>query len=227
MNQFPGIVSLFIACIELVLLINIIVFSEKNKTNKLIIAIVSLLFGYQSMEFFICYSACTAPIAVYSAFVIITFLPPLLLTLVFTIKQNKTDKTITLIFLPAVFLLSYYLFVIPNFVVTECTVLFAAYDMPLGDLYGVVYYSPIIISVILLLKMLYNPNYEKEKTNLIIILSGILSAFVPVALIIAAFPNLIDYVESFFCKSASLIAITLSIVAIRNKEKLKETKNAE
>ena len=226
MNQFPGVVSLFIACIELVLLINLFVFAEKNRTNKLIITIVALLFGYQFMEFFICYTGNYSHVFVYLAFVIITFLPPLLLLLVFTI-QKKKSKLLFVIFLPAVLLLGYYFFVMQDFIITECTVLFAAYDMPLGDLYGVVYYSPIIISVILLGKMISLSEYKKEKINLYVMLFGVLGAFVPVALIIAAFPNLIDYVESFFCKAASLIAITLSIVAIRNKEKIKEVDNGE
>jgi hypothetical protein len=36
------------------------------------------------------------------------------------------------------------------------------------------------------------------------------------------FPFLLDYVESFFCKAASLIAITLTIFAIRNSDKTKK-----
>ena len=97
--------------------------------------------------------------------------------------------------------------------------------MPLGDLYGVVYYSPVIISIYLLVKMVYNPIYKEKKINLLIMLWGLLLAFIPVALIIALFPFLIDYVESFFCKAASIIAFTLTIYAMRNSSKVEEVIN--
>lgn len=224
MDDFQGIISLFIACIEIVFLINLLIFSEKNSENKLIISIIVLLFSYQFMEFLMCYSENYSHILVYFSFVIISFLPPFVLSLVLTIKKVNSRLT-PLIFLPAISLLIYYLFVLTDFEITSCTVLFAAYEMPLGDLYGVVYYSPVIISIYLLSKMVYNPNFKEKKINLLIVLWGLLLAFIPVALIIAMFPFLIDYVESFFCKAASIIAFTLTIYAMRNSSKVKEVPN--
>ena len=224
MNDFPGIVSLFIACIEIVFLINLLVFAEKNYQNKLVISIITLLFGYQFMEFLMCYTENYSTILIYFSFVIISLLPPLILLLTLSIKGVKS-KFILLIFLPVVTLLIYYLFFLNGFEITICTVLFVAYEMPLGDLYGVIYYSPVIISIFLFSKMLSNYNYNENRINIIILLSGILTAFIPVAIIIAMFPNLIDYVESFFCKAASIIAFSLTIYAIRNNSKMKEKNN--
>ncbi len=224
MNDYPGIISLFIACIEIVFFINLLIFSEKNSENKLIIFIILLLFSYQIMEFIMCYFENYSHLLVYFSFSIISFLPPLVLYLVLTIKKVKNRLTL-LIFLPAIALLVYYIFVITGFEITACNILFAAYEMPLGDLYGVVYYSPIIISIYLLSKMVLNPSYKERKTNLLIMLWGLLLTFIPVALIIAMFPFLIDYVESFFCKAASLIAITLTIYGIRNSSKVNEDVN--
>lgn len=51
MENFPGIVSLFLVCLELVFLINLIIFAEKNKVNKKIFWLIGLLLGYQSFEF--------------------------------------------------------------------------------------------------------------------------------------------------------------------------------
>jgi hypothetical protein len=221
MENFSGVVSLFIACVEVVLLINLIIFSKKDRINKLIIAIVALLFSYQFMEFIMCYTQNYSSNLVYFSFLIISFLPPLLLYLTLTIK-NSLNRYTVLVFIPIIVLLSYYLFVISEFEITSCTVLFAAYEMPLGDLYGVIYYSPIIATIYLLVGMIKNKNYEKQKTNLLIFVSGILLTFVPIAFIIAMFPFLLDYVESFFCKAASLIAITLTIFAIRNSDKTKK-----
>ena len=224
MENYQGIISLFIACIEIVLLINLLIFSEKNKENKIIIGLVILLFGYQFMEFFMCYTESYSNLLVYFSFVIISILPPLMLYLVLTINKVKNNLML-LVFVPIVLLLTYYLFVLTNFEITNCTVLFAAYEMPLGDLYGVIYYSPIIISIYLLSKMVSNDTYKENKTNLVILLVGILATFVPVAIIIAMFPVLIDYVESFFCKAASIIALTFTLYAIRNNGKAKEDKN--
>jgi len=224
MENLPGIISLLIACIEVVLLINLIISSEENKENKLIIAILFLLFSYQFMEFFMCFTHNYSNILIYISFFIISFLPPLVLLLVLTFYQIES-KLRLLIFLPIILLLFYYVFILEGFEITKCTILFVAYEMPLGDLYGVIYYLPVLLSITLLFKMINNPIFKVKKINLQIMLGGLLLAFIPVALIIALFPFLIDYVESFFCKAASVIALTLTIYALRNKTKIIEKKS--
>lgn len=219
MGDFEGIISLFIACIEIVLLVNILIFSQKNRENKIIYTIVTLLLGYQFMEFFMCYTKNYSHLLVYLSFVIISFLPPAMLFLVLTIK-GVNRKWHKIIFAPILILLAYYIFVIDTFEITQCTLLFAAYEMPMGDLYGVLYYVPIVSSIFFLSMMISNSIYATKRTNIIIMLVGILVTFVPVALIIAMFPALIDYVESFFCKAASLIALTLSLYAMRNGDEI-------
>ncbi len=217
MENFPGIVSLFLVCLELVLLINLFIFAEKNRVNKKILWLVGLLFGYQLFEFVICYFGVESNLIVYLAFVVISFLPPLLLNLVMTIRKESALLG-KVIFVPIILLLLYFTFIIPEFVVTRCTVLFAAYDIPLPDLYGLLYYSPVLISIILLTKMIMNDKYQEQKINLIILNTGMILTFIPTWLIILAFPSLIEFVESFLCKSASIMALTLTAYAIRYKE---------
>ena len=217
MENFPGIVSLFLVCLELVLLINLFIFAEKNTVNKKILWLVGLLFGYQLFEFVICYFSIESNLVVYLAFVIISFLPPLLLNLVMTIRNDRIFLR-KIIFLPIILLLLYFTLIIPEFVVTRCTVLFAAYDIPLPDLYGFLYYSPVLISIILLTRMIFSSEYKSQTTNLIILNTGMVLTFIPTWLIILAFPNLIEFVESLLCKSASIMALTLTGFAIRNKE---------
>ena len=217
MENFPGIVSLFLVCLELVLLINLFIFAEKNTVNKKILWLVGLLFGYQLFEFVICYFGIESNLVVYLAFVIISFLPPLLLNLVMTIRNDRIFLR-KIIFLPIILLLLYFTLIIPEFVVTRCTVLFAAYDIPLPDLYGFLYYSPVLISIILLTRMIFSSEYKNQTTNLIILNTGMVLTFIPTWLIILAFPNLIEFVESLLCKSASIMALTLTGFAIRNKE---------
>ncbi|NOX65848.1 MAG: hypothetical protein GXO85_08625 [Chlorobi bacterium] len=216
MENFPGIVSLFLVCLELVFLINLIIFAEKNKVNKKIFWLIGLLLGYQSFEFVICYFGIESNLVVYLAFVVISFLPPLLLNLVITIRKGSALLG-KVIFVPIILLLLYFTFIIPEFVVTRCTVLFAAYDIPLPDLYGFLYYSPVLISIILLTKMIMNYEYKDQKTNLIILNTGMVLTFIPTWLIILLFPSLIEFVESFLCKSAAIMALTLTVYAMRNK----------
>lgn len=216
MENFPGIVSLFLVCLELVFLINLIIFAEKNKVNKKIFWLIGLLLGYQSFEFVICYFGIESNLVVYLAFVVISFLPPLLLNLVITIR-NGSALLGKVIFVPIILLLLYFTFIIPEFVVTRCTVLFAAYDIPLPDLYGFLYYSPVLISIIFLTKMIMSEEYKNQKTNLIILNTGMVLTFIPTWLIILLFPSLIEFVESFLCKSAAIMALTLTVYAMRNK----------
>jgi len=221
MENFSGIVSLFLVCVEIVLLINLFIFAEKNSVNKIIFGIVGLLLGYQSFEFVICYFGVESNLIVYLAFVVISFLPPLLLNLVMTIRNDKALIR-RIIFIPIMLLLFYFTLIISEFVVTRCTIMFAAYDIPLPDLYGFLYYSPVLISIILLFKMIKSEEYQKQKTNLIILNTGMVLTFIPTWFIILLFPSLIEFVESFLCKSASIMALTLTIFAMRNKIELKD-----
>ncbi|MEN8191271.1 MAG: hypothetical protein ABFS12_00560 [Bacteroidota bacterium] len=217
MENFPGIISLFLACIEFVLLINLLIFAKKNKVNKKIIGLVGLLFTYQLFEFVICYFGVDSHVIVYIAFVIISFLPPLLLNLVLDFRGEKILFQ-RIIFLPITLLLIYFHFIVTEFVVTRCTIMFAAYDIPSPDLYGLLYYLPVFISMILLIKMSMSEKYKRQKSNLIILNSGIVLAFIPTLLIVLLFPSLIEFIESFLCKSASIMALALTIFAMRNKE---------
>ena len=54
--NWNGTISLLFASIELLLIINLFVFAEKNTFNKYAIAIVTLLFGYQLIEFLLCFA---------------------------------------------------------------------------------------------------------------------------------------------------------------------------
>lgn len=217
MENYLGIISLLLVCIELVLMINLFIFAEKNEANKKIIGVIALLLSYQLFEFIICYFGVESNVIVYLAFVVISYLPPMLLNLVTTIRNDKLYLR-RIIFIPIVLLLLYFTFIIPEFVATRCTIMFAAYDIPLPDLYGFLYYSPVIISILLLYKMIKSEKYQKQKTNLIILNTGMVLTFIPTWFIILIFPSLIEFVESFLCKSASIMALALTVFAMRNKE---------
>ena len=127
------------------------------------ITMVALLAGYQTMEFLMCQVELQSSFFPYLAFVIISFLPPLNLTLTLGLTPTLTLKIVVLIFIPAIFFSIYYTFIIPEFAVTSCTVLYATYHYPLGDLFGFFYYLPILISIILLALFIKKKMTKRKK----------------------------------------------------------------
>ena len=221
METWNGIVSLLIACIEFLLLFNLIVFIEKNRVNIIAMIMITLLASYQAMEFLMCQVGLQAPIFPYLAFVIIGFLPPLNLLLTLTLTKNLNLNTKTfLIFIPAIAFSIYYLFVIPEFAVTSCAVLYASYHYPLGDLYGAFYYLPILISIVLLIKFIPKTDDKKQKLITKVLLFGAIFISLPSTLgFILMFSgnySILSSIESIMCKFAFVYAFILSFVCLYN-----------
>jgi hypothetical protein len=219
--NWNGTVSLLLACIEFLLLFNLLVFIEKNKINNIAMIMIALLASYQTMEFLMCQIDLQSSYYPFLAFVIISFLPPFNLLLILSLThQNKISLRIFWIFIPAIAFLIYYLFVIPKFAVTSCTVLYASYHYPLGDLFGVFYYLPILISIILLLKFIPNVKDKKQKLITKILLYGSIFISIPVlvgfSLMIVKNYSLISKMESIMCKFAFIYAVCLSFICLSN-----------
>jgi len=219
--NWNGIVSLLIACIELLLLFNLLVFIEKNRINIIAILMIALLAAYQSMEFVMCQVGLQDSFYPYLAFVIIGFLPPLNLLLAVTLTRNlNLTLKWSLIFIPAVAFSIYYLFVIPEFVLTSCTVLYASYHYPLGDLFGAFYYLPVLISIILLIKFIPKVDNKKKKLIAKVLLFGSIFISFPVllgfTLMFAGNYSIISAMESIMCKFAFIYAVCLSFVCLYN-----------
>jgi hypothetical protein len=217
--NWNGTVSLLIACFEFLLLFNLLIFAEKNRLNKISITMVALLAGYQAMEFLMCQVELQSSFFPYFAFVIISFLPPLNLTL--TLGLTHTLKSLLyLIFLPAIIFTIYYTFIIPEFAVTSCTVLYATYHYPLGDLYGFFYYVPILISIILLALFVRKESDKKKKLIGKVLLFGSIFISIPpvlgFSLMFTGSYSLISAMESTMCKFALVYALCLTFVCIYN-----------
>jgi hypothetical protein len=218
--NFNGIISLLIACIEFLLLFNLLVFVKKNKVNVVALIMITLLASYQTMEFLMCQVGLQNSFYPYLAFVIISFLPPLNLLLTINLKDQKIDKKLYLIFLPAIVFSVYYLFVIPEFAVTSCTVLYASYHYPLGDLFGFFYYLPILISIFLLIRFIKNNSDKKLKLIAKVLLFGGLFISIPVligfTLMFLKNYAIISAMESIMCKFAFVYAVCLSFICLYN-----------
>jgi hypothetical protein len=219
MEHWNGTVSLLIACIEFLLLFNLLVLAEKNRLNKIVIVVIALLAAYQTMEFLMCQVELQSAFFPYFAFVIISFLPPLNLLLVLTFTPNLTlTLIVSLIFIPAISFSIYYSFIIPEFVVKSCTVLYATYHYPLGDLFGFFYYLPILISIMLLILFIKKESDQKKKLIGKVLLFGSIFISIPpvlgFVLMFAGSYAVISAIESVMCKFAFVYALCLTFICI-------------
>ncbi len=216
MENLDGTISLLIACIEILFIINLFIFAKKNLVNKLVIAQLILLFGYQFLEFLICFAGLKNQLIIYLALVDITLLPPLGLytVLLFAGKLKSYHKYI---FIPALFFIIFYPIVIDQLAVTKCTVLYASYYYPLGQFYATFYYLPVIGSMIILNKMWGAENDPEIKSRTKLYLFGYLFTFIPAMVIAIFIPSFIYAVESLLCKLAFVFATFLTIFALKNK----------
>ncbi len=224
--NWNGTVSLLIACFEFLLLFNLLVFAEKNKLNKIAILMVALLAAYQMMEFLMCQVELQSAFFPYFAFVIISFLPPLNLNLTSAFvrlgrtSDDKLSLMNILIFVPAILFSIYYSFIIPEFAVTSCTVLYATYNYPMGDLFGLFYYLPILISIVLLILFVKKESDKRKKLIGKVLLFGAVFISIPpllgFSLMFAGSYAVISAIESVMCKFAFVYALCLTFICIYN-----------
>jgi hypothetical protein len=220
LKNWDGIVSLLIACIEFILIINIFIFAEKNKNNYLAALIISLLMIYQILEWIMCGLGFDSHLNAYIAFTDISFLPPLGLFFVLTFYKYRS-KFLALLFLPALAFAIYYSTIINQFNANSCTAFYAIYKYPDGDLYGLFYYLPILITISFLIK-----GILKSTNKIVVRLSKILlTAYIIISLpVIIAFclvllneELLLHSIVSIMCKFALLLALALTYFAINFK----------
>lgn len=222
LNNWNGIASLFIACIELVLLINIFIFSDKNKSNNLAKILIVVLMIYQAMEFLICGLNYNSPVFAYFAFADISLLPPLGLYFVL-VYYDKLKNYHKLIFIPASFFIVYYAMIIPQFNVELCTPFYAVYNYPLGDLYGFFYYSPILITMFIIFKDIRSDNPVSSQIPKVLLTGYVLVSLPVIVAFILAFSQLaglLHSIVSVMCKFAVLLSIALTYFTLLNRNKL-------
>lgn len=108
-----------------------------------------------------------------------------------------------------------------QFEVVRCTVIYATYNYPFGDLYGFFYYMPILLSLIILLRK--KKNIDKKQFSILFIahLFITLPVITGFILLYLNLPGVINSMESILCKFAFGYAITLSIFCFNNKTEMK------
>lgn len=227
--DFNGIISLFIFCMEIVFLLNILLFAQKNSVNKTAMLIVLLLAVYQFYEFLICYFGIDSHLIVYLAFLVITLLPPLALLLGLKLYGNVNKKLTAVIFIPALFFIFFYAAMIEKMIVAECTVLYAVYHYPLGNLYGFFYYFPIYLGMffqyLAYAQLAESSGHRSDKKEtdsakrklILLVFVSFVITFVPACLVFAAFPSTAFAIESILCKISFIVSIALTYFALKFK----------
>ncbi len=225
MINWNGLISLLLACMEFILMINLLIFSEKNKINFMGITLVGILAVYQTLEFLMCALNLKYSYMAYLAFLDISFLPPL--NLYFILKYfRRNNKLHKALFIPALAFAVYYLLVIDKFAVVSCSVFYASYSYPLGTFYGFFYYTPALYAIIFLSNRIKKTNDETKKILAKVLLGGLLFVFLPViaAFMLLAFHNdrWLAAVESIMCKFAFVYAVCLGYFTLMNKKAVYE-----
>lgn len=216
LDNFDGLLSLFIASIEFIFVINLLIFSKKNEVNKLVIILLFVLGLYQFIEFLICGVGFNTSLWSYLALLTVSFMPPLSLLIVLKF-YNYNSKLNLLLFLPALFFAFYYPLVIDQFTVSNCTVIYVSYNYPLGFLYGIFYYLPILAAIILLFYKTYiNVDRQKIKLSRLLFI-GFTITFIPAFMFTRLVPNMLEAVESIICTFAFILFLTLSYFVLKNK----------
>ncbi|MEE9429404.1 MAG: hypothetical protein V3V16_00055 [Melioribacteraceae bacterium] len=216
LDNTDGLLSLFIAAIEFVLIINLLIFAEKNKVNKHVIVLLFILGIYQFVEFLICGVGYNTSLWGYLAILSVSFMPPLSL-FVILVYLNFDSRLNLILFSPALFFAFYYPTVMEQFTVSNCTAIYVMYNYPLGFLYGIFYYTPILAVILLLLYKTYlNVDVKKVKLGKVL-LYGYSLTFIPAFIFTRVVPNMLEAVESIICTFAFMLFLTLSYFVLKNK----------
>ena len=176
---------------------------------------------YQLFEWIMCGLGFDSHLNAFIAFTDISFLPPFGLFFILIFYKYRS-KYFTLIFLPAIAFVIYYSTIIDQFNVNSCTAFYAIYKYPNGDLYGLFYYLPILITISFLVRGILTAK-DKATTHLSkILLAAYILISVPViiafCLVLLKNELLLHSIVSVMCKFALLLALALTYFALNFKK---------
>ena len=221
MQYLNGLLSLLFASIELILILFVVLRAEKSKINVLLIYLMVLLFAYQFIEFLICGLDLRTSIFAYLALLAVTYMPPLSLFIALRLS-DYSNRFYTLIFIPAIFFSIYYLFVVEEFVVTNCTVVYATYNYPLGFLYGLFYYFPVLVTMVILGYKSYTNKKYNIDDHAKILFWGYVITFIPGFIFTRVVPGMLEAAESVLCSFAFILFLFISYSVLKiNQASLK------
>ncbi len=217
MENFNGFMSLLWASIELLLLVNVLIFAEKNRINKIGFVLIGLLFSYQFTETMICAFDFNSSFTILIGYIIISYLPPVGLLLVMEYFK-LTKKYNFIMFLPFIVINIYYIFNYQSFSLVGCTPFIAGYKNELSNIYGFFYYAEIAVILFILKDNYFKIPIEKKKEFYSLAI-GFYIFVLPFFVMLPFIQDYSSYFESILCKFAITLAIPLSFFLLIHKEK--------
>jgi len=216
MEEFNGLFALLITCLEIVLIINLIVFTEKNNTNRAIIFLMVLLLGSSVSEFAIGFYG---PNSNFFAFLSLASLGMAFsiafLIVVEIMRVNSKLKLLSL--LPGIFFLFYFVTQLDQLSIVNSGLFFCSYEYSGGNWFGLV--ALVVIVMINILLIIWRVNSSVEKRKVINLLLATFSAITFMyLLLITVLNNYLIYSESILSKIAILFGVALTYFAIQNKD---------
>lgn len=216
MDAFIGIPSLFISCLEYLLLINVLIFSQKNKVNAIVFIIIAVFATNHLIEFLLCQFGFFISELIMVNISIVSFLPALSLLLVLKFWRHNTSLNY-LIFLPAFVFLYFFVANADSFAVKNCYYLYVTYLYPLRTELGIYYFSLNISALLFLIVKLREPKMRyKRHLNIALVISSALAVVLPLLLILF-FSSLEIYAESILNKFAFFYVLGLTYFSLKNK----------
>ena len=168
-----------------------------------------------------CGLGCDSHLNAFIAFADISFLPPLGLFFILTFYKYRS-KYFGILFLPALAFVIYYSTIIDQFNVNSCTAFYAIYKYPNGDLYGLFYYLPILITIGFLIRGILRPKNKATVHLSKILLAAYILISIPVmlafSLVLLKSEFLLHSIVSIMCKFALLLALALTYFALNFKK---------
>ena len=216
MEDFIGITFLFLACLEFILLINAIIFSQKNSVNFIVFITISIFVAVSIIEFIISQFEINNSALLLLNFSLISFLPALSLLLVLKF-WNHESKLKFFIFLPTIAFIYYFTLLSNSIKIIEYSYFYIIYFYPLRTELGIFYFVMNFSALLFLIVKLRDPSLGyKKRLNVVLVLSLCISVVIPI-LILLFYPSLNIYTESILNKFAFFYVLGLTYFSLKNK----------
>lgn len=199
--------------IEAALLVYVIMRYKLSASGRAIVAILACLASFQLAEYMVCEgSPSTASNWASFGFVVITFLPPLGLYLVNTIRPSRAGKRALFAAFSLAALFSVYFIVTPDILTATCTGNYVIFNIPepYNVLHGFYYYLVVFGSLLLARQGMHGSKSGNKRSLLKWYIIGILAFFIPSGIVGLLNLDAMQALPSIMCGFALILALILA-----------------
>ncbi len=217
MDDYNGLLALFIACMNLVLVLNILVFAEKNTLIKYIIFLITLFVLDQFGEFINCYFEPAESILLFIKLIVMLFIPATILIIVWNIHgANAKYNWITFV-VPIVLSIVYAVSSLQPEVIS-CSPGSAAYLFPFQGITDAYFIASLILSAVILYSGIV--KFPDQKKIIIVIFTGLVLAVLPAVIASLISNSAYEIKESLFGKTSVTLSVTLTYYSLKKKSEI-------